>query len=179
MSWMGGCARDSVKLGSTLDCDSYRTTTPHRATAQVEYQRQADQTKPTEGGSTFSQQRVSLSRRRQSAKMSRMESLRGSVRRGQPGISASAAAWMGSPNDQSRTFQPCVREMMRQVPHGSRVYVCVLPSGRNAAMAHSGVRSARKKYPSENPTRKARTMFIPGLDWPGVTSSIIAMANRR
>jgi hypothetical protein len=49
MSWMGGCARDSVKLGSTLDCDSYRTTTPHRATAQVEYQRQADQTKPTEG----------------------------------------------------------------------------------------------------------------------------------
>jgi hypothetical protein len=114
-------------------------------------------------GSTFSQQRVSLSRRRQSAKMSRMESLRGSVRRGQPGISASAAAWMGSPNDQSRTFQPCVREMMRQVPHDSRVYVCVLPSGRNAAMAHSGVRSARKKYPSENPTRKAQTMFIPGL----------------
>jgi hypothetical protein len=30
-------------------------------------------------------------------------------------------------------------------------------------MAHSGVRSARKKYPSENPTRKAQTMFIPGL----------------
>ena len=128
-------------------------------------------------GSTFSQQRVSLSRRRQSAKMSRMESLRGSVRRGQPGISASAAVWMGSPNDQSRTFQPCVREMMRQVPHGSRVYVCVLPSGRNAAMAHSGfVAPARNTRPKTRPERRKQCLF---LDWPGVTSSIIAMANRR